>query len=317
MKIISESGKEEIAIVYTAQTSSGQYVEFVESLQPPFSREKKWVLIVSTLYGCPINCKMCDAGLFYHGRLSKDAIFAQIDYMVTRRYPDRNIPVEKFKVQFARIGEPSFNLNVIDVLEEINYFFRIPRFIPSISTIAPNGTDRFFEELLRLKNEKNYGPDFQLQFSIHTTDEKMRDELIPVKKWNFKKISRYGERFYLNGGKKISLNFAISNEYHVIPSKLIDYFNPEVFIIKLTPLNPTYNSSVNRLTSFIKNPESKSLTRLVDEFRNCGYQTILSYGQYNENYLGSNCGQSIIKHLNEEQSHKISYRDYAENIKSK
>jgi 23S rRNA (adenine2503-C2)-methyltransferase len=305
MKIISEVGREDLAIVYMAQTSIGEYVEFVESLQPPHSREQKWILIVSTLYGCPVSCKMCDAGLFYHGRVSKDAIFAQIDYMVTKRYPDRKIPVKQLKIQFARTGEPSFNLNVIDAIEEFDYYFETQHFVPSVSTIAPNGTDKFFEELLRIKNEKFRYSDFQLQFSIHTTDEYRRDELIPVKKWSFQKISRYGENFYKQGDRKVALNFAVSKEYPVIPSKLLEYFNPEIFIIKVTPLNPTYNSRISGLTSFIG--DNREYEPLREEFESCGYETIISLGEFEENYLGSNCGQSILKHISEDEWHETGY----------
>lgn len=311
MKILSVSGKEDLAIVYLAQSSTGEYIEFVEALQPPYKREQKWILIVSSLYGCPVNCKMCDAGSFYHGRLSKEAIFAQIDYMVTQRFPDRKIPVKQLKIQFARTGEPSFNINVVDVISEFEFYFETPGFVPSISTIAPKGTENFFDELLRVKNEKAFGSRFQLQFSIHTTSEKKRDELIPVKKWSFKKIAEYSDKFYTAGGKKIALSFAVSNEYPIEPGKLLSYFDPGKFIVKLTPLNPTYNADTNQVTALTDNG---SFNKICEEFENCGYEIILSYGEYEENYLGSNCGQSLVKHLTEEQNHKISYSEFTGKI---
>ena len=51
MEVIAEQGNEELAKVYVASMrgSSEYLVEFVESIQPPIPREKKWVLIVSTL----------------------------------------------------------------------------------------------------------------------------------------------------------------------------------------------------------------------------------------------------------------------------
>ncbi len=104
MKIIAQNGREDLAIVYMAELSSGGAIEFVESLQPPFPREKKWVIIVSTLVGCPAKCPMCDAGGFYKGRVSKNDIFAQTDYLVNKRFPSRVIDVEKFKIQFATDG---------------------------------------------------------------------------------------------------------------------------------------------------------------------------------------------------------------------
>ena len=73
MRIIGKTGREDIALVYLAETKEGKLVEFVESVQPPIPRDEKWVLIVSTLYGCPVGCLFCDAGGWYDGKLSKEA----------------------------------------------------------------------------------------------------------------------------------------------------------------------------------------------------------------------------------------------------
>ena len=43
MKIIAKTGKENIAMVYIAEMDNGKHIEFVESVQPPIPREKKWV----------------------------------------------------------------------------------------------------------------------------------------------------------------------------------------------------------------------------------------------------------------------------------
>lgn len=296
MKILSSTGKEELAVVYVAQSSGGELLEFVESLQPPKTRDEKWVLIVSTLYGCPVNCKICDAGLYYHGRVSKEGIFWQIDNLIIRRYPNGKVPSKQLKVQFARMGEPAFNYHVLKVIEEFDLYFDAPGFMPSISTIAPKSSEKFFEELLDIKFRKFNHANFQMQFSIHTTDEKLRNELIPVKKWSFKDIGMYGERFFSNGDRKIGLNFAASVQYPVNPEILTEYFDPKKFIIKLTPLNPTYNSIKAGLTSVIDNADVINEHNLVNGFRKYGYEVILSLGEYEENYIGSNCGQNILTH---------------------
>lgn len=307
MKIISSIGSEDLAIVYIAETAGGELMEFVESVQPPRSREEKWVLILSTLYGCPVNCPMCDAGSYYHGRISKDGIFAQIDAMVTKRYPDRKIPAKQLKVQFARMGEPSFNRNVLDVIEEFHYYFDAPGFMPSISTIAPNSAEDFFEELLRIKNERFNAANFQLQFSIHTTDEKKRNELIPVKKWSFRKIGEYGKRFYKPGDRKITLNFAASNEYPMDPAVLLDNFDPEIFLVKITPLNPTYNSRKTQLTSLIGESGFSETSAVLDDFHRKGYEVLMSIGDIEENYIGSNCGQNMLTHVINPEKHSSGY----------
>ncbi|MFC2131957.1 radical SAM protein, partial [Bacteroidota bacterium] len=182
MKILAQTEKSDIATVYLAETVKGKYIEFVESVQPPIPREKKWVLLISTLYGCPVSCAFCDCGYYYDGKLNKEDILSQIDFLVSKRYPDKKIPVEKFKIQFARIGEPALNNHVLEVLDTLAEIYEAPGLLPSISTIAPANTEDFFEELLIIKKTK-YPTRFQMQFSIHTTDEIQRDKIIPVKKW--------------------------------------------------------------------------------------------------------------------------------------
>ncbi len=147
MKIIASSGTEKVAMVYIGEMANGNLVEFVESVQPPIPREKKWVLLVSTLFGCPVGCAMCDAGGYYKGKPTKDEILAQIDFLVEKRFPNGQIPCEQFKIQFARMGEPALNDSVLDVLEELPSRFHAPGLMPSISTIAPAGRERFFERL--------------------------------------------------------------------------------------------------------------------------------------------------------------------------
>lgn len=302
MKILAKTGRDDIAVVYVAELAEGKRIEFVESVQPPLPREKKWVLIVSSLYGCPVKCRFCDAGGFYQGTLSKADLLSQIDFLVSNRFADKKINVEKFKIQFARMGEPAFNSNVLDVLEDLPQIYDAPGLIPSVSTIAPNGAENFFERLLEIKN-KYYKGKFQLQFSIHTTDIEQRNWLIPVKKWDFKQIAEYGELFYTKDDRKITLNFALSEESFIDAKILLEYFDPEKFLIKITPVNPTYNAVRSNLASSIISRDAKQITAL----KNVGYNVILSIGELEENSIGSNCGQYLTNFLEKKELLENSY----------
>ena len=297
MKVIASTGNEKVAMVYIAELGDGQLVEFVEAVQPPHPRETKWVLLVSTMYGCPVGCLMCDAGGHYHGKVSKEDIFAQVDFLVRKRYPDGRVPAQQFKIQFARMGEPSFNLEVLDVLEELPARYDVPGFMPSISTIAPRGVDRFFERLLEIKRSKFSGGRFQFQFSIHTTDEKLRDRIIPVKKWSFARMAAYGEDFFESGDRKVTLNFALARDMPVDPAVLREHFDPAKFLIKITPLNPTHQARQSGLSSYIDPKQASQDYEVVQALQGVGYQTIVSIGELEENYIGSNCGQYVRKHL--------------------
>jgi 23S rRNA (adenine2503-C2)-methyltransferase len=304
MKVLEKIGREDLACVYLAETVSGQHIEFVESIQPPYPREKKWVLIVSTLYGCPVACPICDAGRSYAGKLSRDEIMAQIDYMVESRYPDRKIPARKFKVQFARMGDPAFNLSVIEVIGELPRRYDAPGLMPCISTVAPAGTDKFFDRLLELKHGgESLCPDrWQMQFSIHSTDETTRDRMIPVRKWGFEKIASFGKNFFSPGDRKIALNFAMAEGIPVDVAELRLYFDPNIFLIKLTPVNPTVTAAENNVINSLHVGWSESAAGcLIDELKK-HYEVIVSIGEREENKIGSNCGQYVHLYLNDNKT---------------
>jgi 23S rRNA (adenine2503-C2)-methyltransferase len=297
MKVIASTGKEDVSIVYILELSRGKLVECVESIQPPYTRQDKWILLVSTLFGCPIGCVMCDAGGYYQGKPTVEDIFAQIDFLVSQRFPDRHIPVRQFKIQFARMGEPALNPAVLDVLEALPGRYQAPGLMPSISTVAPAGREVFFESLLAIKETLYPNGNFQFQFSLHTTDDKLRDQIIPVRKWSFSKMAAYGEKFYAPGDRKITLNFALACHAPLDAEVLYQYFSPQKFLVKITPVNPTYRAAENKLSSYLHGHIRNGSDDAIEALRSKGYEVIVSIGNLEENQVGSNCGQYLRTHL--------------------
>lgn len=301
LKVKRTVGKDELALVHIAETKSGAKIEFAESLQPPLNRDKKWVLIISTLKGCPVKCPYCDANGQNGGRLSKDEIFAQIDYMIFRRYPNGRVPAEKFKIQFARMGEPMLNPAVLDVISELKNRYEAPGLVPCISTVAPKVpiSSALFERLLEIRHTIYADNDFQLQFSIHSTDKTMRKRLIPFPVWDFDEIADYGARFHRIGFRKVTLNFALMEGVKVDAKVVRKHFDPAHFAIKLTPLNPTLNAKRNHLKSAIDPAITPKGWQITEELKAVGFDVVESVGELEENQIGSNCGQ-FVGELNEE-----------------
>jgi 23S rRNA (adenine2503-C2)-methyltransferase len=297
VKVIASTGTEDVAMVYVVDMGENRLIECVESIQPPIPREDKWVLLVSIMFGCPIGCSMCDAGGHYQGKPTRKQILDQIDFLVRKRYPDGTIPAKQFKIQFARMGEPTLNPAVLEVLDELPDLYQAPGLMPSISTVAPKGCDDFLEQLMDIKYNRYSKGKFQFQFSIHTTDETLRDQIIPVKKWSFAQMKTYGERFYSPGDRKVTLNFALAQDMPVDPQILLNHFDPEIFLIKITPLNPTYQAMENQLSSYIDPNIADNGYEIVEALKLSGYQVIVSIGELEENLIGSNCGQYIKRHL--------------------
>jgi 23S rRNA (adenine2503-C2)-methyltransferase len=313
MNIVSTIEKKDLARVFIADCGRGRTVEFVESVQPPIPRREKWVLIISTSAGCPVQCLMCDAGGSFHGQLGTAELLAQIDHLVLQRYPDRVVPAKKFKVQFARMGEPAFNPAVLEVLRVLKERYQAPGLMPCISTIAPQGRDGFFEELLRIKQALYDSGRFQLQFSLHSTDEPTRDRLMPVRKWSLHDIAGFGERFVERQDRKVTLNFALTRDAVLDADVMSRIFSPDTFMIKITPVNPTHQALRHKLGSHVAAEEPDRQYAVCDRLVSRGFQTLISIGENEENLVGSNCGQYVTFHMRSQQSIENSY-SYARRI---
>jgi 23S rRNA (adenine2503-C2)-methyltransferase len=311
MKVIKKTGNNDIATVFVAKNEAGKLVEFVESVQPPIPLTEKWVVIISTLFGCPVDCKFCDAGGNYSGRLSADELLFQVDHLIGYRFGPGKISTKKFKIQFSRMGEPSFNPAVLEVLRLLPEKYNVPELIPSLSTVGPVGAEKFFSELAGIKREL-YQDTFQLQFSLHSTDEGQRDSLIPFKKMGFQALADYGRDFFGSAGKKITLNFALTDRTILETPVLLHYFDPAIFLVKITPMNPTYKADINNFQSLLTKDNSHH--PVIDELSSAGYEVIKSIGEWEENKIGSNCGQYVNTLTRRCNKLENSYTAFLENL---
>lgn len=306
MKVISKTGDPRFAEVYVARVRNNPeaLIEFVDAADPRYLKSEKWVIIVSTQIGCPIGCLMCDSGTYFLDNLTKDEIFAQIEH-VFASCDIHNHP--KLKIQFARMGEPSLNPAVLDVLEELPTRYPIKGLMPCVATTAPVVANGWFERLSEIKTKYYSGGRFQLQFSINSTDEAERDRIMPTKKWKLEDIARYGDKFYKNGDRKITLNFALATKADINVDIIKRHFNPKTFLIKITPVNPTDMAGENRLDSVISVEKPYNADNISKELKTAGYDTIISIGAVEEIAIGSNCGQSTRRLIKKDQEyHKIS-----------
>ncbi|MFO7991340.1 MAG: radical SAM protein [Thermoplasmata archaeon] len=295
MEILYRQGDEDVAEAYLAKfEGENEYVEFVDSLGSAGSRKDKWVIIISSMFGCPVKCKFCDGGHFYEGTLTKEQMMEQVDYVVKKRSPSGKIDSDKFKVQFARIGEPSFNDAVLDTIVEIKERYEPKTYMPCISTVAPAGRDEWFDAVADLNNDIFQG-EFQLQFSVHSTDEDYRDFLIPIKKMSLEEISEYGERYY-SGGRKATLNFALDGKAPIDVGILSDIFDKRYFAVKITPMNPTRQAEKNKLINVFSEGETDRYP-VIKELGGEGFDVYLSIGELRENEIKSNCGQVLLAYI--------------------
>ena len=108
-------------------------------------------------------------------------------------------------------------------------------------------------------------------------------------------MADYGRRLFRPGDRKVTLNFALAQGFPLEADKLLAYFDPDLFLIKITPVNPTVSALENDLRpvfDMYRRDED-----IVGKLRRAGYEVLISLGESEENAIGSNCGQFIRSFL--------------------
>lgn len=296
VRVIETRGRPDLAEVFVARLrpDPASLVEFVDAIDPRYPREAKWCVTVSTQFGCVVRCAMCDSGGYYAGNLTEDEILAQISHVVRRRFPDGRVGCPKFKIHFARMGEPALNPAVIGALERLPAIYDAPGLMVCIPTVAPRSAGEWFDRLLDVKR-RLYRGRFQLQFSVNSTDPIVRDRLMPVPKWTLAQIAAYGRRFHEDCDRRVVLNFALARGVPVDPDVVAAVFQPDRFVVKLTPVNPTDAAVSSGLESILSAAAPGAADDLVERFAGAGFDAVVSIGAEEEIAIGSNCGQAVAR----------------------
>jgi 23S rRNA (adenine2503-C2)-methyltransferase len=288
--LLGTVGRDDLAVVHLLRLGPhpDEVVEVVDALDPRSTRSEKTCILLSTQFGCPVGCLPCDAGGRHFGDLTAEQMLAQVAFVLERR-PEIHSS-KKIKIHLARSGEPSLNDQTLVALE------RLPRLIPSrallpcVSTIAPVGRERYFERLATIRDRLFRGR-FQLQISLDTTDEVVRSRLKPWPLLSLERVASLGERFFSAGERKVVLNFALAVGVPFDPGVLAARFDPERFLVKLTPVNPSERARSNAFESILSSERRDAAARIVEELASRGMECVVSIGEPEEVALGCNCGQ--------------------------
>lgn len=209
---------------------------------------KKWVATISTQKGCPMKCKFCDVPKFgFHGNVSVDELAHQIEIIIKN---EDVMETDRFNVHFARMGEPSWNENVLAfsiVLKELvkKCGLKAKTVHPVVSTMLPKANKKLKQYILTWCAIKNdfYNGEAGLQFSINSTDDDQRDELFDGKSLSLAEISELAKELPMPKGRKYTLNFPVTKQTILDAKRLSELFDKDKFIVKITPIHET-NSAV-------------------------------------------------------------------------
>lgn len=204
---------------------------------------EKWVITVSTQYGCPMRCNFCDVpNIKFRGNASFNDLHAQFLNAISL-FPDVGY-TERLNLHFARMGEPIFNTAVFDYarwlyINKKDLPIRIEVIHPVLTTSLPRRLKSLEERIqwwCSIKNE-TYNGQAGLQFSINSTNEDQRTEMFQDQQLHLEDLSKIVERLPEPIGRKYCLNFAYSTDFEIDANKIVDLFDPNKVMCKITPIH--------------------------------------------------------------------------------
>lgn len=204
---------------------------------------EKWVLTISSQYGCSMGCVFCDVPRVGSGRNATLLDLNQQVITALLLHPEVKSS-RRLNIHFARMGEPTWNPNVLDCAkwlhEHINPEYRVH---PVVSTMMPRRNQwlkTFIHAWMRIKN-RLYDGEAGLQLSINSTDERERRLMFCDNACSLHEIHDILDGI-IPVGRKITLNFAVAH-WTINPQTLLEWFDPDRFVIKLTPVHKTSSAS--------------------------------------------------------------------------
>lgn len=215
--------------------------------------EDKLVVTVSSQRGCPMHCNFCDCPkLGFHGNASRAELISEISTGVALSGIKHG---KRLNVHFARMGEPTFNVQVIHAARNIAEMFMssdsditFDEFHPVVSTMMPKSNSNLRQFLYAwVMTGHIYGGDdgFGLQFSINTLDEDDRNEMFRGMSRSLSEIGEIIDELPNPKNRKYTLNFAVTSKCNLDPKLMDKYFDKEKCIVKITPIHETVEATDN------------------------------------------------------------------------
>ena len=249
--------------------------KLIESVFIP--QKSKATLCISTQTGCAMGCKFCATSKIKNFRnLTTEEIINQVFLM------EKETRIRPSSIVYMGIGEPMNNLgNVISSIKELNNP-KIYNFSQKKITVSTCGVLKNIE---RLRNETNA----MLAVSLHATNDKIRNELIPInKKYDIKKIIGLTNTFPRNKREKVMIEYLMIKNLN---DKIEDLENLKKFfdkdkvifnLIEYNQINDEFIPSNKKIINYFKEGLVKA-----------GFKTFIRESRGKD--INAACGQLVGK----------------------
>jgi len=255
---------------------------------------EKWVITISTQYGCSMGCTFCDVPKVGAGKnATKNDLIKQVLTGI-KLHPEVET-TKRLNIHYARMGEPTFNPAVLDSVKwfktHIDPEYKIH---PVVSTMMPKNNEwlkTFVHTWMRIKNRLLKG-EAGLQLSINSTNPKEREMMFNKNACSLEEIARIMEGI-IPAGRKITLNFAVA-DYEIDPNILLKYFDPDDYIIKLTPMHKTVAALNNNIETIGDYTTFYPYKDYEQNLKQAGYDVLVFIASEEEDSSRITCGNAIL-----------------------
>jgi 23S rRNA (adenine2503-C2)-methyltransferase len=276
----------------------------VEHTNDMLPLEKKWVITISTQYGCKMRCRFCSVPLveapYSNINTTFDDLIQQVQTGI--QLHSEVTHCEHLNVHFARMGEPSFNPHVLDCAKWLrnNLYLNQDGSVrynihPVVSTMMPKRNEwlqTFIHSWMLIKNQI-YEGNAGLQLSINSTSEDERNHM-----FRFNQLPLADIASIMKGqvpvGRKITLNFAVA-KYEIDPSVLLRYFDPAHYIVKLTPMHRTQVALKNGIATEGDYTTYEPYKAHEKALKKAGYDVLVFIASREEDEGLITCGNAILR----------------------
>jgi 23S rRNA (adenine2503-C2)-methyltransferase len=267
---------------------------------------EKWVITISTQYGCSMGCEFCDVPHVGPGKnVTELDLINQV--LLGLKIHSEITWTNRLNIHFARMGEPTWNPAVLDAAawyyRHLNPEFNIH---PVVSTMMPRHNiwlKTFIHTWMRIKNRMLNG-NAGLQLSINSTCELEREEMFNGNACTLEEIAAIMDGI-IPIGRKITLNFAVADRYVIDPEILLKYFNPQLYIIKLTPMHKTTEALKNGVKTSGDYTTYAPYKYHEERLKEAGYDVLVFIASVEEDLGRITCGNAILSGTKPE----VAYRE--------
>lgn len=246
---------------------------------------KRTVICCSVMSGCPVGCKFCGTGSKFIRNLTAEEIVEQINIVLKDKnlIDDINEKCEKLQFMFMSMGEPMLNWDEVEkAIIQLNQKFSNAQLL--LSTIGCDD-DKTFSKIIRLSKKIDK---IGLQFSIHKSNDKERNLLIPFrKKMNLQKIRDAGMIWWRETGRNPFLNYCVDGTNNTDKNfeELTNLFSPVVFNFTFSVV---CSPDENMKDAAFRNLDV--IKRFQDKFLKKGYN-VRMFDPAGQDDIGGGCGQ--------------------------